>query len=109
MEMTEKEKAIHQEKIRLGKVFEDLDGNKKKVAMQLIARAAFLSVTLEDLEDEINAIGTTTRTESGLKQHAAAATHIAMTKNLTSITKQLLDLVPAEKKKKSRLQELRDE
>lgn len=107
----EKEEAIRKEKARLKRAFKDLDGNKKKTVEQLISTAAFLSVTLRDLEDEINRCGVTEEYQNGanqygVKQSAAAVTHIAMTKNLTAIMKQLTDLVPAEKKKKSRLQEL---
>ena len=92
----------------------DLDGNKKRTVEQLISTAAFLSVTLQELEEEINRNGVTEEYQNGanqygVKQSAAAVTHIAMTKNLTAIMKQLTDLVPAEKKKKSRLQMLRDE
>lgn len=111
---TAKEAAIRKEVNRLKRAFKDLDKNKKTTVEQLISTAAFLSVTLRDLEDEINRNGVTEEYQNGanqygVKQSAAAVTHIAMTKNLTSIMKQLADLVPAEKQKKSRLQMLRDE
>lgn len=115
MEKTEnKEEAIRKEENRLKKAFADLDANKKTTVKQLIRTAAFLSVTLRDLEEEIAQNGVTEEYQNGanqrgIKQSAAAVTHIAMTKNLTAIIKQLTDLVPVEKKKKSRLQELRDE
>ena len=110
----EKEAAIRKERTRLRRAFKDLDGNKKRTVEQLISTAAFLSVTLQELEEEINRNGVTEEYQNGanqygVKQSAAAVTHIAMTKNLTAIMKQLTDLVPAEKKKKSRLQMLRDE
>ena len=105
---------IRKEELRLKRAFKDLDKNKMSTVKQLISTAAFLSVTLRDLEEEINRNGVTEEYQNGanqygVKQSAAAVTHIAMTKNLTSIMKQLADLVPAEKKKKSRLQMLRDE
>ena len=109
-----KEAAIRKEVNRLKRAFKDLDKNKKTTVEQLISTAAFLSVTLRELEDEINRNGVTEEYQNvanqyGVKQSAAAVTHIAMTKNLTSIMKQLADLVPAETKKKSRLQMLREE
>ncbi|MBQ6519467.1 MAG: hypothetical protein IJI14_12155 [Anaerolineaceae bacterium] len=112
--LEEKEAAIKKEKSRLKKAFKDLDANKKKTVEQLISTAAFLSVTLQELEEEINRKGVTEEYQNGanqygVKQSAAAVTHIAMTKNLTAIMKQLADLVPAEKKQKSRLKMLRDE
>ena len=110
----EKEAAIRKERTRLKRAFKDLDANKKRTVEQLISTAAFLSVTLQELEEEINRNGVTEEYQNGqnqygVKQSAAAVTHIAMTKNLTAIMKQLTDLVPAEKKKKTRLQMLRDE
>ena len=109
------EEAVKKEERRLTKAFADLDSNKKSTVRQLIKTAAFLSVQLQVLETEINTNGVVEeyqngQSQRGYKQSTAAATHIAMTKNLTAIMKQLTELVPvAEKKKKSRLQELRDE
>lgn len=109
-----KEAEIRKEQLRLKRAFKDLDKNKKTTVEQLISTAAFLSVTLRELEEEINRNGVTEEYQNGanqfgVKQSAAAVTHIAMTKNLTAIIKQLADLVPAEKKTKSRLKMLRDE
>lgn len=116
LDQVQKEKTaeIRKEELRLKRAFKDLDKNKMSTVKQLISTAAFLSVTLRDLEDEINRNGVTEEYQNGanqygVKQSAAAVTHIAMTKNLTSIMKQLADLVPAETKKKSRLQMLREE
>ena len=111
---TAKEAEIRKEQLRLKRAFKDLDKNKKTTVEQLISTAAFLSVTLRELEEEINRNGVTEEYQNGanqfgVKQSAAAVTHIAMTKNLTAIIKQLADLVPAEKKNKSRLKMLRDE
>ena len=111
---TAKEAEIRKEQLRLKRAFKDLDKNKKTTVEQLISTAAFLSVTLRELEEEINRNGVTEEYQNGanqfgVKQSAAAVTHIAMTKNLTAIIKQLADLVPAEKKTKSRLKMLRDE
>ena len=47
--------------------------------------------------------------QKGTKQSDAVKTHIAMTKNLSTIIKQLTELVPPEKKEKSKLALLRDE
>lgn len=76
--------------------------------------AAFMAVSLEELQEIINEEGYTVEyqngaNQSGTKQSDAVKTHIAMTKNHAAIIKQLCDLVPPEKKKESRLQALRDE
>jgi len=98
--------------------FTDDDGNAADPApfpsMVVIKNAAFMAVSLEELQEIINEEGYTVEyqngaNQSGTKQSDAVKTHIAMTKNHAAIIKQLCDLVPPEKKKESRLQALRDE
>lgn len=110
MALTEKEKRIRKETKRLKDIFKDLEPNKLKAVDTLIARAAFITVSLEDLEVELNETGwtevyTNGRNQEGVKKAAAAEAHISLTKNLNAIMKQLLDLVPAEQKA-GRLQEM---
>lgn len=109
-----KEQKIKREITRLNRVFKDLDKNKLQTVESLIRNAAFMSVSLEELQEIINEEGYTVEyqngaNQSGTKQSDAVKTHIAMTKNHASIIKQLTDLVPPEKKNESRLQALRDE
>ena len=109
-----KEQKIKREITRLKRVFRDLDKNKLQTVESLIRNAAFMSVSLEELQEIINEKGYTVEyqngaNQSGTKQSDAVKTHIAMTKNHASIIKQLTDLVPPEKKKDSRLQALKDE
>jgi hypothetical protein len=99
-----KEQRIAKEKRRLLKIFKDLEPNKLNTCRALIDRAAFLTVGLEDLEAELNENGwtetyTNGRNQEGVKQAASAAVHSSLTKNLTAIMKQLLDLVPPAQKK----------
>ena len=108
MAITDKEKKIKAEKNRLKKIFKDLDANKLKTVDALIARAAFITVNLQEIEEQLNETGWTEpyqngRNQSGLKKSAAADVHISLTKNLNAIMKQLLDLVPPAKKEESRL------
>jgi len=109
-----KEQKIKREASRLKRVFRDLDKNKLQTVASLIQNAAFMAVSLEELQKIINEEGYTVEyqngaNQSGTKQSEAVKTHIAMTKNHASIIKQLCELVPPEKKKESRLQALRDE
>lgn len=109
-----KDQKIKKEYNRLRRIFKDLDKNKLETVESLMRNAAFMSVSLEELQDIINAEGYIVEyqngaNQSGTKQSDAVKTHIAMTKNHASIIKQLCDLVPPEKKKESRLQALRDE
>lgn len=103
MAKIKKSTRIEREKQRLLKLFEDLDKNKLKTCATLIDRAAFITISLQDLEEELNERGWTEfyqngENQSGYKKSAAADVHISLTKNLNAIIKQLLELVPAEKK-----------
>ena len=109
-----KEQKIKKEIARLKRVFIDLDKNKLQTVESLIKIAAFMAVSLEELQEIINAEGYVVEyqngeNQKGTKQSDAGNTHIAMTKNHAAIIKQLTDLVPPEKKKESKLQALRDE
>ena len=103
MVKAKKTTRIKKEKDRLLALFADLDPNKLKVCATLIDRAAFITVSLEDLEAELNENGwtetyTNGRNQEGVKKAAAAEAHISLTKNLNAIIKQLLDLVPPAQK-----------
>ena len=109
-----KEQKIKKEIARLKRVFKDLDKNKLQTVESLIKNAAFMAVSLEELQEIINAEGYVVEyqngeNQKGTKQSDAVKTHIAMTKNHAAIIKHLTDLVPPENKKESKLQALRDE
>ena len=109
-----KEQKIKKEIARLKRVFKDLDKNKLQTVESLIKNAAFMAVSLEELQEIINAEGYVVEyqngeNQKGTKQSDAVKTHIAMTRNLTVIMKQLDELVPPERKEKSKLALLRDE
>ena len=110
MAKASKETRIRREKKRLLKIFEDMDPNKMEVVASMIDRAAFITVNLEDLEEILNRDGWVENYENGanqkgLKKSAAADCHISLTKNLTALTKQLVDIVPPAQKK-SKLAEM---
>lgn len=110
MAKAKKTTRIKKEKERLLEIFKDLEPNKLKTCHTLIERAAFITVSLEDLEDQLNESGWVENyqngeNQSGVKKAAAADVHISLTKNLNAILKQLLDLVPPAKRS-SRLEEL---
>lgn len=109
-----KDQKIKKENSRLKRVFRDLDKNKLQTVESLIRNASFMAVSLAELEEIINVEGYTSGYQNGENQHGtkqseAVKTHLAMTKNLAGIIKQLTDLVPPEKKKNSNLQNLRNE
>lgn len=98
-----KSTRISREKARLSELFKDLEPNKLQTCQALIDRAAFITINLEDLEEELNETGWVEeyqngRNQCGLKKSAAAEVHISLTKNLNAIVKQLLELVPPAQK-----------
>ena len=81
-----KEQKIKKEIARLKRVFKDLDKNKLQTVESLIKNAAFMAVSLEELQEIINAEGYVVEyqngeNQKGTKQSDAVKTHIAMTKN----------------------------
>ena len=103
MAKMKKETRVQREKDRLLDIFKDLDENKLKTCSALIDRAAFITISLEDLEVQLNDTGWVEyyqngENQSGMKKAAAADVHISLTKNLNAIVKQLLDLVPPAQK-----------
>ena len=110
MAKSKKTTRIENEKKRLLAIFDGLDENKLSTCFALIDRAAFITISLEDLEAELNRTGWVESYQNGenqfgVKKAAAAEVHISLTKNLNAIMKQLLDLVPPAQKK-SRLDAL---
>lgn len=109
-----KEQRIKQEITRLRGVYKELDENKKKIIFPLIQKAAFMHVELEELQKHLAENGFTEEYQNGENQHGRkrspeADVYIALTKNYTAINKQLTELAPAAKRKKSKLEMLREE
>lgn len=109
-----KEQKIKTEKTRLKGIFKELDENKKKLVTPLIEKAAFMSIELDELQRKIEENGWTSEYKNGENQYGTkkspeAETYIALSKNYAAIIKQLTELVPAAKRKKSRLAALREE
>lgn len=110
MAFAEKSELIKKETRRLKKIFKDLEPNKLKTVDALISRAAFITVSLQELEEQLNRDGWVEEYQNGsnqrgLKKSAAAEVHISLTKNLSTIMKQLIELVPPAQKE-SRLSAL---
>lgn len=109
-----KEQRIKLEKDRLKRIFRELDENKKKLVTPLIEKAAFMSIELDDLQETIGKDGWTSEYKNGENQYGTkkspeAETYIALSKNYAAVIKQLTELVPAAKRKKTRLAEMKEE
>lgn len=109
-----KQERIKKEQRRLRAIFKDLDGNKKKLVTPLIDKAAFMSIELDELQEQIEQEGWISEYKNGENQYGTkrspeADTYIALSKNYAAVIKQLVDLVPEPKRKASKLAALRDE
>ena len=109
-----KENRIKDEKKRLKEIFAELEENKRNLVTPLIEKAAFMSIELDDLQETIEQDGWTSEYKNGENQYGTkkspeADTYIALSKNYAAVIKQLTELVPAAKRKASRLAALRDE
>ena len=97
----QKEKLIREHLKKLTNIFDtiDIDKNKRDIAQPLIEQAAFMSVELADLKEQIKRDGCVEfyqngANQKGRKRSAAVDVYNTMIKNYTSVTKQLIDLIP---------------
>ena len=99
-----KEERITAERERLTALLKDLDENQQQTAAGLVSSAAFLRVSLEDLETIINENGYLDEYEnganqSGVKTSAAVQAYTALNTKYQSIIQKLLKIVPPAPKK----------
>lgn len=101
--LIEKNKKIRKETQKLKKLFKDLPDNKKKMAEKLIENASFMSITLDELKEDIKLYGVNEtyvngKDQFGFKESIESKTYNTMVKNYMNIIKQLNDMLPEEKK-----------
>ena len=101
--LIEKNKKIKKEVQRLKKLFKELDENKKKMAEKLIENASFMSITLDELIEDIKKYGVKEtyvngKDQYGFKESIESKTYHTMIKNYMNIIKQLNDMLPDNKK-----------
>ena len=89
-----KDKLITTERRNLERIFADLPEDKKQIVDGLIEQAAFLKISIRDLQNDINANGYSTASPQGVKKRPEADLHITMSKNYHAVTRQLVDLLP---------------
>ncbi len=100
----QKFKLIKKEISRLRKIFKDLDKDKWDTAFSMIKNAAFMIVTLEDLQETINREGAVSEYQNGenqwgTKKSPEVEIYNTMIKNHMAIIKQLSDLLPKQPSK----------
>lgn len=99
----EQNNRISAEFERLKAYFEDLDENKKAVLLPLIQNAAFMKITLEDLQALVQQDGLIDQyqngaSQNGLKQSAALQSYNALIKNYAGVLKTIFGYLPAKKR-----------
>ena len=96
-----KEEQITAEIERLTALFEGADANKRALVTPLIENAAFMRVTLDEMQAIINRDGvidhyTNGQHQGGAKASAAVQGYNSLVKNYAAVIKTLMGLVPLE-------------
>lgn len=100
----EKDKLIKAEKAKLNRIFNGIDEKRRKTVQRLIDNAAFMAVSLQELQEEINQKGYVSEYQNGenqwgTKKSPEVEIYNTMIKNYTTVTRQLTDLLPPEETK----------
>jgi len=108
-----KENRIKAEAKRMKQFYASLPANKLELCTPLIENAAFMKVTLEDLQDLINSSGVTDEYQNGENQYgrkisADIQAYNSMMKVYTAVIDRLGKMLPP-MKTRSKLEELTDE
>ena len=95
----DKEKAIKKEIGELNKLFADIPVDRAKLVEGLIQNAAFMRVTLEELQKEVIENGAVIQCQSGngfdtIKDNPAQKAYTTMVSRYTQIINQLQGLLP---------------
>ena len=108
-----KETRIREELARLAEIYKVLPSNTLAIVRPLLENAAFMKVTLEDLQETINANGCSDDYQNGANQFGKKASadlqaYNSLIKNYNTISDRLEKLLPPEQRK-SRLRAMMDE
>ncbi|WP_209121520.1 hypothetical protein [Alkalihalobacillus sp. BA299] len=94
------DEMIREEIERLNEIFKDLSEEKRNAAKELIERVAFMTITLEILEDSIKTKGPTYLFKQGAQQmvveNPAQKSYNAMINRYTAAYDKLINLLPKE-------------
>ena len=102
-EVLAKEKRISKEKDRLTRIYTDISKENKAIIQGLINRAAFMRITLEDMEEDLDTNGfvemftQSEKTDPYERERPVARLYNTMNKNYQSIIKQMSDLIPKDR------------
>lgn len=103
-ELTKEQRSSKEEK-RLRRIYKNIGPDQKAIIDGLIQRAAYMRITLEDYEKDLDQKGyvelftQSDKTEPYERERPVARLYNSMNKNYQSIIKQLTDLVPKKESK----------
>jgi hypothetical protein len=103
--MLDKKARIDAEIGRLKNLFKDADKNIMDVAASLFDNAAFMTITLQDLQGEINAEGVSKEFRYDTRKTPQIGVYNNMIKSHMAVIKQLVDLLQNDKTSKEKEQE----
>ena len=106
-----KEERIRREYRRLAKIYRELPKNRLALVTPLLENAAFMRITLEDLQESINQNGCSDEYKNGENQYGRKAAadlqaYNSLIKNYNTVSDRLEKLLPPEKRG-GRLEQLR--
>lgn len=102
MEKKDEDARVKKEISRLNKIFKNISKDKKALCEKLIRNAAFMAVTLEDLQEVIRKEGAINTFVNGngfetIQEHPAQKSYNTMINRYSSVIRQLQDLLPDSK------------
>ncbi len=102
-EYLETQKRIKKEENRIKRLFAKIEKNKKNLVFTTIADVAFMTVTMQDLRENIIREGTTVTYKNGANQYGTkqspdAQLYLQMSQKLTAAMKILVDCMPKTEK-----------
>lgn len=102
--LKKQKKRIKDEIVRLRAVFNTIEDNKLKAVNSIIENVAFMTVTLADLQDDINLTGVKEeykngKNQWGMRENPSIGSYNAMIPKYSTLMKQLIDLLPGDDEK----------
>lgn len=100
-----RDQKINREKVRLNRIYKNVAKENKSIIEGLIQRAAYMRITLEEMEKDLSDGGyvemfsQSEKADPYERERPVARLYNTMNKNYQSIIKQLSDLVPKQEAK----------
>lgn len=106
----DKDEMIKAEMRKYKKLFRNIDKDKQQIAEKLYKQAAFMTVTLDDLQEKINHEGAVLVVKNGngieaMSEHPAQKSYNVMIRNYSVVMGRLVDMLPDGEKEADELLE----